>query len=95
MELAIQLFVLGLLVEAIVDTLKLIIEDGRVSKVKILSLVVGIGIALTVGIDIFEVIGIVSRVEIIGIVLSGILISRGGNFIHDLMDRIRGGNDYV
>lgn len=94
MELVLQLTVLAFLVEATVQTIGLIMEDGKVNPKNILALVVGIGIALSVGMDIFTVIGIPTSTPIVGQVLAGILISRGGNFIHDLMSKVRGEDYY-
>lgn len=89
MELAIQLIVLGFLVEAVVETIKLLWKGGKLNANQLISLVVGELIALSVGIDIFVVIGVESNIAIFGVVLTGILISRGSNFVHDFVDRIR------
>lgn len=90
MELAIQLIVLGFLVEAIVETIKLLWKGGKLNTNQLISLVVGELIAISVGIDIFVVIGVESNLPIIGVVLTGILISRGASFVHDFVDRIKG-----
>lgn len=89
MEVILQIAVLGFLVEALVDTLKLLYADGKIIKSKLVSIVIGLVVALAVGADIFDAIGITTQFPIVGVVSTGILISRGGNFIHDLVDRIK------
>lgn len=88
MELSIQLGILAFLVEAIVETVKMIYEEGKVQIPVITSLIIGILISLTVGIDIFKVLEIPVKIPYIGEVLAGVLMSRGGNFIHEVFNKL-------
>lgn len=88
MELFIQLGVLAFLVEAIVETIKMIYQEGKVQMPVIISLIIGVLISLTVGIDIFKVLEIPVKIPYIGEVLAGVLMSRGGNFIHELFNKL-------
>lgn len=88
MELFIQLGVLAFLVEAIVETIKMIYEEGKIQKPVIISLTIGVLISLTVGIDIFKVLEIPVKIPYVGEVLAGVLMSRGGNFIHELFNKL-------
>ncbi len=95
MEIFLLLVVLGLLVEAIVETLKLVwdAEKRKVSVPVICSLVVGIGIAMLTQASIFELLNItIVASSWLGYIITGILISRGSSFIHDLWSRI---NNYT
>ncbi len=51
----------------------------------ILSLVFGIFIAVSYKIDILKLVSIESEIPYIGCVLTGILFSRGSNYIHDIL----------
>ncbi|HWR19809.1 MAG TPA: hypothetical protein VN608_09315 [Clostridia bacterium] len=91
MEVFWLLIVLGFLVEAIVETLKLAwdVEKRKVSWPVICSLVVGIVIALLTQASIFELLSItIVTSKWLGFIITGILISRGSSFIHDLWNRI-------
>lgn len=92
MEVGLQILVLAFLVESIVDTMQLVYVEGKVSTPKILALVTGILIAYSVKLNIFTILKI-EGIELVGILLAGILISRGGNFINDLFQRIGDGRE--
>lgn len=90
MDIAIKVIVLAVLVEAVWETLKPIWQEGKFNVDVIGTLVLGVLIALVVRIDIFKVIDISTSQSVVGVILTGILISRGGNFIHDLFNRLEG-----
>ena len=84
----INILTAAFLVEAIWETLKLIWDKGKLCLDCIGSLVIGILISILAKIDIFELQGLVLSIPFIGYILTGILISRGSNFIHDLYGKI-------
>ena len=88
METILQIVVMGFLVEAIWETLKMVWEEGKLQIDKVGALIVGLAIAITINIDIFVAVGLNPVFHFVGIIATGILISRGGNFIHDLFDKI-------
>lgn len=90
METTIQLVVLAILVESVWESLKMVWEDDKFNIDAIGTLVLGVLIALVVRVDIFDVINISATTSIVRVVLTGILISRGGNFVHDLLKRLEG-----
>ena len=51
----------------------------------ILSLVFGIFIAVVYKMDLLKIVNIESEIPYIGCVLTGILFSRGSNYIHDIL----------
>lgn len=55
----------------------------------ILSLVFGIFIAVAYNIDILKFINIESNIPYVGSILTGILFSRGSNYVYDLMNKIK------
>ena len=83
------LVTLGILVEAIVEVLKSVYQDGKVNKVVVLSLIIGIIIAFTMDIDMFELLGHEPQIQYVGIVATGIIGSRGANFVHDFIEKLQ------
>lgn len=90
MEGLLQLVILGILVEAVVDTFKLLWEDGGFVLGRGAALVVGLILAFTLNIDLLAKVGLNPRFDIVGIILTGIIISRGGNYVHDFLGRVKG-----
>lgn len=81
----------AILIEAVWENLKMVWKKGKFSVDKIGALVVSILICVLVGIDIFNKLGLTMSVPYVGSVLTGILMSRGANFVHDLFNKIKGG----
>ena len=81
----------AILIEAVWENLKMVWKKGKFNVNKIGALVVSILICVLVGIDLFSLLGLTMSVPYVGSVLTGILMSRGANFIHDLFNKINGG----
>ena len=82
------LVIIALMCEAVVETLKMTFEKGKFKVDRIIALAVGVLIALVTNADLLSLTGITSKVPIVGVILTGILISRGANFIHDLISKL-------
>lgn len=89
----IKIVVIALLCEAVWETLKMIWQSGKFSIEKLGILILGILIALGSGIDLLALVGIPMQVPYLGMILTGILISRGSNYIHDLTNLISSGGE--
>lgn len=83
-----QLVVVAILVEAIWENLKMIWQEGKFNWNMVGSLVIGIGLCVLTGVDIFPVVGLSLTIPYIGSVLTGIIVSRGANFVHDLISKL-------
>jgi len=83
-----SLMVVALISEAVWETLKMTWQQGKISIDRIGALVIGLVLAFVTGLDMLKLLDISSRISPIGIILTGILISRGSNFIHDLLGSI-------
>lgn len=91
MEILLQLVVVGFLVEAIVDTMKLVYDTEQGIQIpKILSIAVGLVLAFVIQLDILQLLKLTADIHIVGVALTGILVSRGGNFVNDLFDKLKG-----
>ena len=83
-----QLVVLALIGEAVWESLKMVWQEGKLSVDRIGALVIGLLIAFVSGADLLSLINIPVSVPYVGIALTGILISRGANFVHDILKKI-------
>ena len=88
MENLFTIFILALIAESVWETLKMIWQQGKVSIDRIGALIVSLVICIGVRLDILSLLGLKSSIPFLGIVLTAILISRGSNFVHDLLVRV-------
>ena len=86
----VTIITIALLVEAIWETLKMVCQEGKININTIGALIVGIAVSILAKIDIFAMQGITLSIPLIGWILTGILMSRGANLIHDLFNRLGG-----
>jgi ABC-type transport system involved in cytochrome c biogenesis permease component len=84
----IQLLLLALICEAVWETLKLVWEKGSLNIDRVGAIVIGLTIAFGTGADLLSLVDIPLFVPYVGTALTGILISRGSNFIHDLLKKL-------
>ncbi len=82
------LLILASVVESLWQTLKMIWDKGKIQFNVIGSLLIGIFVCISTGIDFFVIIGLPLGIPLVGSILSGILISRGANFVHDFLGGI-------
>lgn len=85
-----QLVIVAILIEAIWENIKMVWQNGKFSIDKIGSLVISILICILAKIDIFPIVNLSIIVPVIGSILTGIIVSRGSNFVHDLFNKISG-----
>lgn len=92
MEAFLSLVVLSMLIEAVVNLVKNVKEKETSWKYwasLVVGLVVGVSVTVNWDIDVFQMLGLpTGRVPFLGAVLTGILLSRGSNFVSDLLGRI-------
>ena len=85
-----QLVIVAILIEAVWENIKMVWQNGKFSIDKIGSLVISILICILAKIDIFPIVNLSIMVPVIGSILTGIIVSRGANFVHDLFNKISG-----
>ena len=88
MNIIMQIVIMAILVEAIWETLKMVWQEGKLNINQVGALVVGLVVAFSINLDIFIAVGLEIVFPYVGVVASGILISRGGNYIHDLFSKL-------
>lgn len=89
MEAIFSIIILAILVEAVVETVKMAIEGG-IKWPNIAAMVLGIAVCVLANKGILALVGVEFPMWADAI-LSGILVSRGSNFISDLFDRVNAG----
>ena len=83
-----KLITVCILVESMVTYINSFFVVDEPHYQMVLSLVFGIFIAVAYKIDLLKLADIESDMPYIGSILTGILISRGSNYIYDLMSKI-------
>lgn len=88
MEKLLVIVMVALIAESVWETLKMTWQEGKVFIDRIGALVVALVLSIGVKLDILSLLGINTTIPLLGVILTGILISRGSNFIHDLLSKI-------
>lgn len=84
----IQLIIIAATLEAVWETLKMFWQEGKVNIDRIGAAIIGIFLCLGTGVDFFEMVGLPLNIQTAGMVLSGLMVSRGANFIHDFLSTV-------
>lgn len=88
-----QLIVIAILTEAVWENLKMVYKKNKFNVNMIGSLILSITVCVLAGVDIFLMVGIPLKSQIVGFILTGIICSRGANFINDLFSKLKGTNE--
>ena len=83
-----SVIVMSILIEAVITYIKTIVVDKNIKWQIIVSIMLSMALCLAYGLDIPALVGIVSPIPYVGSLLTGILISRGSNYIFDLLKTI-------
>lgn len=91
----IVVFALGaIIVEALIEYIKTLMKALEEKQYKTLgtqiaSIILGIGLACLLGLDFFGMLGIVVPYPIVGMILSGLIMSRGSNYFSDFLKKVQ------
>lgn len=88
MEKILIISMITLIAESVWETLKMTWQEGKVSIDKIGALLVALIVCVGTDINILALLNIETTIPLLGTVLTGILVSRGSNFIHDLFEKV-------
>lgn len=78
----------ALIVESLWETTKMFWQNGKFSYDKLGALLFGELVAVGAGIDFMAAVNLPVRIPYLGMILTGILISRGSNFMHDILENM-------
>lgn len=87
------LVIVAILVEAIWENIKMVFPNKKFSISMLGSLLVSILICVLTKVDIFPVVGLSISIPVIGSILTGVIVSRGANFVNDLFTKLKGGTN--
>lgn len=85
-----SLILAAVLIEAIIETVKLAL-DGGIRWEHVASILLGVIVAAVYGLDLFALAGLETPLPYVGSVLSGIIFGRGSNYVADLLSKIKPG----
>lgn len=84
-----KLVIIAILVEAIWENLKMVWKEGKFNINMIGSLILSVLICSFTGSDIFAIVGINLNLPVLGCILTGIIVSRGANFVNDIFSKLK------
>ncbi len=84
------IIIMSVLIEAIITYIKTWMVERRVQWQMVVSVVLSIAICIAYGLDLPAAVGVESSLPFVGRVITGILVSRGSNYINDLLKRLSG-----
>lgn len=88
------LFFLAVIVEGVITYINQFFVKGVLKWEMVFSILLGVFVAVAYGVDMLALVGLKTPVPFIGSILTGILISRGSNYVFDLVKTLtsaRGG----
>lgn len=81
------IIIMSVLIEGIITYIKTMVVEKKIKWQMIASVVLSIGICIAYGLDIPAAVGVESPVRFVGNIITGVLVSRGSNYIYDLLSK--------
>lgn len=82
------IIILAITIEALVEYVKELIK-GEMRWAQIGAIAAAVFLAVAAGADMYVMLGVDFKIPVVGMVLTGILLSRGANYISDFMGKIQ------
>ncbi len=82
------LIFLAIVIEGVITYAKTLFVNKTFQWQILASMVFGVGCALAFGVDLFAIAGIEAAVPYVGQILTGVLLSRGSNYVFDLLGKL-------
>ncbi len=79
---------LAIIVEGIITYIKNFFVGGKFQWQLVVAVALGVLTSVAYNIDLFSLLGMVTVIPYLGCVLTGVLISRGSNYIFDLIGQL-------
>jgi hypothetical protein len=86
----VTVIIVALVAEAVWETLKMVWDNGKVNADRIGAIIISVIVAVSAGADIFSLVGLPLNVPYVGMIFTGLIASRGANFVHDIYSKIGG-----
>ena len=84
-----SIMAVSVVVEGLVSYAKMLVVDRKIEWQIVVAVALGVIFAIAYGIDIFAMLGMNSIIPYFGNVMSGVLMSRGANYIFDMLKSVR------
>ena len=84
------LALMAIVIEGVITYIKEIFVNKNVMWQQVLGIVLGIVVAIGYKAYLFALFGLTSTIPLLGCVLTGVLLSRGSNYIFDLVKQLQG-----
>ncbi|MBW7572764.1 hypothetical protein [Caproiciproducens faecalis] len=79
------LFFLAVIVEGVITYINQFFVKGVLKWEMVFSILLGVFVSIAYGIDMLAMVGLKTSVPLVGSILTGILVSRGSNYVFDLI----------
>lgn len=80
---------LAIIVEGVISYGKMIFVDRKVQWQIVAAIVLGVVVAIAYAVDLLAIVGMITTIPYLGCILTGILISRGSNYVFDLLKLVQ------
>lgn len=84
----IQVVTVAILVEAITEIIKGVYKANQVQWAYLISIGVGLLFAFVIDFDLLTAVGLPNNYHIVGVCATGLIVSRGANYVNDLMSKL-------
>ncbi len=85
----VTILILAITVEALIEYGKLIFQK-KINWKQLVALLLGVLLAIAANVDLYALVGVTFIVPYVGVVLTGIIFSRGANYVADFLKMIQG-----
>lgn len=84
-----QILIAAVIIEAVIEYIKCI-ANRKFNPACLFSIILGVVAAILFHMDLLSVFGLYSPVPLVGNVVTGVLLSRGSNYVYDLIAKLKG-----
>ena len=84
-----SIMAISVVVEGLVTYAKMLVVDRKIEWQIVVAVALGVIFAIAYGIDVFAMLGMESIIPYFGSIMTGVLLSRGSNYIFDMFKTIR------
>lgn len=82
------LLFIAVIIEGLISYVRMLVVDKRFQWQVFAAMLLGVGCALAFKIDLFTIAGIPAALPYVGEILTGVLLSRGSNYVFELLGKL-------
>lgn len=88
-ELFFGIILMAIVIEGIISYTKQIVVEKKLQWQVIMAIILGVIVAIAYQLDLFSLFDMTSNIPYLGMILTGVLMSRGSNYIFDFIKQIQ------